>query len=366
LTECQELQKNITIVHNEIDNYCSDSCSSITIAGYDLNITDNLIINQNSANIGINLILVNGSNSYVYYNNVTGFRFSGIVASGQSFNYNCIGTSNAYISNNYINAYSSAGQRRCFTNTISPPSDSNIYFINNTCINAGSTRAIRIGSRNGISQYIWNNTITDFAQNGIVSDLGQNNQILDIRDNKISNGVNGISLTNVSNGIITNNIMKNFSSNAMIFTDVINYTIYNNLFNNTNIVTETSSNNNFNTTRQNGTRIYSNGYQIAGNYYTNSMSNGYSDICVDSDKNGFCDNPLSLGSVDYLPLSDEFSFTTTTTTTIPTTTIVTTTTIPVTTTVPSEKSETDNTLIFYGIVIAGLLIAASIYFTKKK
>jgi Mg2+ and Co2+ transporter CorA len=47
-----------------------------------------------------------------------------------------------------------------------------------------------------------------------------------------------------------------------------------------------------------------------------------------------------------------------------TTTIV--TTIPTTTTIPQEKTETNFTLIFYGIVIVGLLIAASIYFSRKK
>jgi hypothetical protein len=41
------------------------------------------------------------------------------------------------------------------------------------------------------------------------------------------------------------------------------------------------------------------------------MGNGYSDICTDGDKDGFCDLPYDLlgdgTNVDYLPLSDEYS-----------------------------------------------------------
>jgi len=65
----------------------------------------------------------------------------------------------------------------------------------------------------------------------------------------------------------------------------------------------------FNTTKQSGTRIYSNGDYIGGNYYTNSIGNGYSDNCSDSDYDGFCDDPLNLFNGlawDYLPYSDEY------------------------------------------------------------
>jgi len=76
----------------------------------------------------------------------------------------------------------------------------------------------------------------------------------------------------------------------------------------------------FNTTKQLGTRIYSAGGYIGGNYWTNPTGNGYSDTCIDSNKDGFCDEPLNLSNgtsvaYDYLPLSDEY--TTTTTTTLP-------------------------------------------------
>jgi hypothetical protein len=71
----------------------------------------------------------------------------------------------------------------------------------------------------------------------------------------------------------------------------------------------------WNTTRQRGTRIYSAGTEIGGNYWTNPDGNGYSDTCTDADKDGFCDDPyvLATDNIDYLALSDEYSPPTTTT-----------------------------------------------------
>jgi len=101
--------------------------------------------------------------------------------------------------------------------------------------------------------------------------------------------------------------------------------IYNNLFNNSmNYGMGFSfyiSPNFWNTTRQAGARIYSAGTEIGGNYWTNPNGTGYSDTCTDADKDGFCDDPYVLSvvsnSTDYLPLSNQYLPSTTTTTTLP-------------------------------------------------
>jgi len=86
--------------------------------------------------------------------------------------------------------------------------------------------------------------------------------------------------------------------------------IYNNLFNNTNnfYFSGTIYSNYWNTTRQRGTRIYSNGTEIGGNYWTNPGGNGYSDTCTDSNRDGFCDDPyvLNANNTDYLALSNKY------------------------------------------------------------
>ncbi|MCP3686389.1 MAG: hypothetical protein GY861_27410 [bacterium] len=90
-----------------------------------------------------------------------------------------------------------------------------------------------------------------------------------------------------------------------------NNSIYNNHFKNDNfnmITDETTSANYLNTTRQEGDRIYSEGTEIGGNYWSNSAATGYSDTCDDLDTDGFCDDPYTAleGNTDYLPLSDEY------------------------------------------------------------
>ena len=109
-------------------------------------------------------------------------------------------------------------------------------------------------------------------------------------DNKlIGNIPAGVGIDDSSGNIFWNNILNNTLN--------INFAgpIYENYWN---------------TTAQPGQRIYSPGYMIGGNYWTNPNGNGYSDICEDSDKDGFCDDPyiLNNNNIDYLPLSDEYVY----------------------------------------------------------
>jgi len=86
--------------------------------------------------------------------------------------------------------------------------------------------------------------------------------------------------------------------------------VYNNLFNNSvNYQIYISVGNNYwNTTRKTGSRIYSEGVEIGGNYWTNLSGLGYSDTCIDTDNDGFCDYNYTLfnNNIDYLPLSNQY------------------------------------------------------------
>ncbi len=88
---------------------------------------------------------------------------------------------------------------------------------------------------------------------------------------------------------------------------------YNNMFNysalgSITIIQNTTNSNYWNTTQQTGTREYSNGTQIGGNFYWCENGLGESQTCTDSDKDGFCDSTYQLyaNNIDYLPLSDEY------------------------------------------------------------
>jgi hypothetical protein len=83
-------------------------------------------------------------------------------------------------------------------------------------------------------------------------------------------------------------------------------TFYNNVFNCTTYWTEPhpTTDINFNITPEAGDRIYSDGALIGGNYWTNPTGTGYSDTCIDTIGDGFCDSPYSIiGGTDYYPYS---------------------------------------------------------------
>jgi len=125
---------------------------------------------------------------------------------------------------------------------------------------------------------------------------------------------------------IYGNVFKNMSlTTGLIWfgsgsSDMINETLtYNNLFNLTTNATHSyfqmwgyvSSliTNKFNITRQYGTRIFGDGVEIGGNWWTNPNGDGYSDTCIDNDQNGFCDYSYLPQTYveDFLPLSSNWT-----------------------------------------------------------
>jgi parallel beta-helix repeat protein len=178
-------------------------------------------------------------------------------------------------------------------------------------------------SQYGISlSYSEFNTLSNIIANsnsyGIHLELYSNsNNLSNITAN--SNTYDGIYLGDSDSNAIKNSIIQNNSQYGIYLYSAGNpaNSIYNNLFNNTAnfYFSGTIYANNWNTTRQTGTRIYSFGNEIGGNYWTNATANGYSDTCTDTDKDGFCDDPyvLATDNVDYLALSDEYITPTTTT-----------------------------------------------------
>lgn len=80
--------------------------------------------------------------------------------------------------------------------------------------------------------------------------------------------------------------------------------IFNNFFNNS-ANAGVSGANFWNTTRQAGTRIFTNGTEIGGNFWATPSGNGFSQTCNDTNQDGFCDDSyaISSGNIDYLPYS---------------------------------------------------------------
>ena len=151
--------------------------------------------------------------------------------------------------------------------------------------------------------------------------LKYTNNIL-IEGFKVFNVTNGIWIGSEENVVVRNSIFNNIPYYAIeVYTDSAEYiSIYNNIFNDSGIRLDCGycwQNNRIfiNTTKQSGANIWNSslGY-IGGNLWTTSSNNGYSDICVDADYDGFCDQPYKivasgpLGSFsfyDYLPIAKQ-------------------------------------------------------------
>jgi hypothetical protein len=111
--------------------------------------------------------------------------------------------------------------------------------------------------------------------------------------------------------IIANSTFEN--NQAVVVEQPVSYiTFYNNMFNDTGIISfiRSSSGNIWNRTLSSGLRIDRCYGALGGNFYTNSTNNSYSNTCVDIGNDGICDNYLNVSGLtpeqnnDWLPLSN--------------------------------------------------------------
>ncbi|MCK4634800.1 MAG: DUF2341 domain-containing protein, partial [Candidatus Aenigmarchaeota archaeon] len=262
----------------------------------------------------------------------------------------------AYENGDGFNFYNAAGNNTLIDVTTHGNSDYGIDLgsggNNNTLINItiyNNNNGVRIGGSNhtlinitaynnsggfGI-RYCYNSSLTNItSENNTNSGFSlynsSSNNFIDVktRQNQYGFRIYG----NSDNNTINNSVIQDNTVAGIYFnlggSDHPEYNkIYNCLLNNSgtngNIRTYSSMlANYFNTTNQTGTRIYSEGTQIGGNYYTNSAGNDYSDTCTDADYDGFCDKVYDVyndtwcepgvncsDNVDYLPLkSDEVPY----------------------------------------------------------
>lgn len=220
-------------------------------------------------------------------------------------------------------------------------SSSNNSFYNNIASNNGNGGInLELDSSNNT---FYGNIVSNNPSSGFFIDSSSNNILY---NNTINNNTaEGITLLasfyNETNNTIYNNIISNsgtygiyFEYSSPILTYTENNSIFNNLFNNTNnfrycdydvtytfcltVGTAYIIPNSWNTTSQVGTRIFSTGTNISGNYWTNPTGTGHSDTCADTDKNGFCDLPYDVmddntctsggcsNNTDYLALSSQY------------------------------------------------------------
>ncbi len=181
--------------------------------------------------------------------------------------------------------------------------NNNLTFSNIKIIGASSSYGLGFFQARSTGLKLVNFTITRLK---IGLQIEDNSERFLIDKLNVANLTYGIHIISLVNSIIRNSIFQSSVPCAIAMLSGGNNLIYNNLFNGTSI--SVSVPNYWNTSKQFGTRIYSPGYMIGGNYWTNPSATGFSDNCTDADLDGFCDGNYTInrGNIDFLPLSDEF------------------------------------------------------------
>lgn len=169
-----------------------------------------------------------------------------------------------------------------------------------------------------VSHSIWHGIYLSGSNNIIASSSISHNTedgifLVDSSNSIITNSIisnnngNGIYLENSNNNVIANcSILSNNKGYGIYLWFSSDNKIYNNYFNNTanaNAIPIAVANS-WNIAKTSGKNIVGGNY-ICGNYWGKPDGTGFSDTCVDSDKDGICDNPFRINenNVDLLPLA---------------------------------------------------------------
>jgi hypothetical protein len=201
--------------------------------------------------------------------------------------------------------YFSTGSTNITNSSIMNNNDEDVYSFTGTGVsNSNFNNVIGTGNKqiillkDSVNISGWNNNFSQLlignAVNSLINNITQYSTVINNRLNII--GGENITITNCT-----------FNNVSISLGNSTNLSVFNNLFNTSNLdIVDVIYN--FNTSKKVGTRKYSSGINIGGNYYTNYLRTGTSDTCTDNDYDGFCDSAYSLGysNYDYLPLSDEY------------------------------------------------------------
>ncbi|RLI84722.1 hypothetical protein DRP07_00205 [Archaeoglobales archaeon] len=152
-----------------------------------------------------------------------------------------------------------------------------------------------------ISSLIENNTASSNGQGGFWLDYSSHNTFT---NNTATSNFYGIYLgyNNWNNTISNNTVTLNNFGITIAQTSSFSNLIYNNYFYNP-VNANVGGSNTWNVSKIQGVNIIGGSY-LGGNYWAKPDGTGFSQICVDANLDGFCDESytLSLGNVDYLPL----------------------------------------------------------------
>jgi parallel beta-helix repeat protein len=163
----------------------------------------------------------------------------------------------------------------------------------------GNRYAIKLSrSSNNV---VYSNDITNNVKVGLQLDYGSHRNL--IYDNTIKNNEWGICMYSSNYNTIHSNIIVNNEKGGLYIRYSSQNEIYNNLLNNTYNVYVDNVANTWNTTKTAGSNIIGGNY-IGGNAWLKPDGTGFSQTCIDENRDGICDSAYVINNqnVDYLPL----------------------------------------------------------------
>jgi len=297
-TRCDSTISNVTGSNNNPIVYYN---STVTIENWNNNVSEIMLCNADNSLID-NLTLNNGqyeNNGILLYSdnvNITNSNITNTTGIFAWWQCDYLNVEDTYFENNMYCIYGATEDYFNIDNITSKSNDYGILIYNGDYCNI-SNSVFRNSSTISVYYYLSSdyNTIRNCSFTEDIVSIG-------FYHNSNYNYVYNNSITD----------LKDWGGGALYFWDVNDYNyIYNNFLNTT---ANTYSVNSeqilyLNITKQPGTRIYTEGHEIGGNFWAKPDGTGFSETCADQNADGFCDSSYQteINNIDYLPLSTNYS-----------------------------------------------------------
>jgi len=257
-------------------------------------IKDDLTIRSESGNPDDTTIKAKSPNAHVFSLQANNVKIKGLKISGASkYGYagiclsscsDCTIENNILLSNSFGVCLLNSKGNKISKNTVSD-SDRGIYF--------------KFSKGNTLS----GNTATDNGEYGIALESSDGNTL---SENTVFKNKRGIYFGSSDGNTLTGNTVRNNNIYGLSLCGRCDKNIvYNNYFNDTNMIIKTGIGNAYNTAKKSGSNIVGGSY-IGGNYWAKPNGAGFSQKAVDKNGDGISDSAYTriTGSVhsDYLPL----------------------------------------------------------------
>lgn len=294
---------NNTILHNVV----SESSNGIYLAS---SCNNNTLINNTVLNSKFGIWISSSDHNILTGNNAS-FNQDGFYIGGSDNN---ILSNNTALSNTDKGVLFEGGRNNTLAESFVADNLEGIYLRsskNSTVYDNNASYNKNTGII--ILQYSENNEVKNntFLMNGFAGvHLKGVNDTLFMGNTVHSNGGRGIYLEKTIRSRLNLNLIQNNTDYGIELNNSLDSIIFNNYLNNTNnsLITGTGNSNVWNISKIIGPNIVGGSY-MGGNYWAKPDGTGFSQMCKDTNNDGFCDLPFKLdeNNTDFLPLNINFS-----------------------------------------------------------